>query len=258
MSMRVLVTALALVLAVAPVIASSAHGSVYVSTLPPGASVWMDGNYLGNTPLFVDGLDAGRHFLTLTRSGWQPQSTAVDVVSGHVASVNAVLTANAPQPQEQSHAKGALTVRGAEGAKIFIDGVALTPPYDAQPENAGDHILLVQRGATRTTTSIRIYPDTTTTISLAPRSSSTTQMGSADMLAALVDYVPASDFTVSGDEIAIHHNGMELECTVGSRTYVLNGKPGFLSVAPAMVGGKPYLPMSLLQRISSQNKAATR
>jgi hypothetical protein len=39
---------------------------------------------------------------------------------------------------------------------------------------------------------------------------------------------------------------------------VLNGKPGVLSVAPAMVGGKPYLPMSLLQRLGAQNKDATR
>jgi hypothetical protein len=260
MSVRslVVVVATALVAVIQPVAASSGHGSVYVSSLPPSASVWMDGNYMGNTPLFIDGLDAGRHFLTLTRAGWQPQSTAVDVVSGHVASVNAVLIANAPQAQEQSRAKGMLTVRGAAGAKVFVDGVALTAPYEGQAEYAGDHILLVQRGTVRTTTSIRIYPDTTTTISLAPRSSSTNQTGSADMLAALQDYVPASDFTVGGDEIAIHHNGIELECTVGSRTYVLNGRPGVLSVAPAMVGGKPYLPMSLLQRLSGQNKQATR
>lgn len=218
----------------------------------------MDGSYMGETPLFIDGLDTGRHFLTLTRSGWQPQSTAVDVVSGRVASVNAVLAANAPQPQGQSRPKGALTVRGAAGAKIFVDGVELEPPFDAQAEFAGDHILLVQRGQSRTTTSIRIYPETTTTISLAPRSASNGQSGEADMLVALTDYVPPSDFTVSGDEIAIHHNGIELECTVGSRAYVLNGRPGILSVAPAMVAGKPYLPLSLLQRLGGQNKQATR
>ena len=218
----------------------------------------MDGNYLGDTPLFVDGLEAGRHYLTLTRAGWQPQSTAVDVVSGHVASVNAVLTSNAPQSQGQSRAKGALTVRGAAGAKVFLDGVELTPPLEGQAEYAGDHILLVQRGQTRTTTSIRIYPQTTTTISLSPRSPSSGQTGEADMLAALSDYVPPNDFSVSGDEIAIHHNGIELECSVGSKAYVLNGRPGILSVAPEMVGGKPYLPLSLLQRLNGTNKQATR
>src|SRR5579864_5601327 len=75
---------------------ASGHGSMYLSTLPPGATVWMDGNYMGETPLFVDGLDSGRHHITLTRSGWQPQSTAADVTVGQVTTVSAVLTPNAP------------------------------------------------------------------------------------------------------------------------------------------------------------------
>ncbi len=240
-----------------PAAATDGHGSVYVTTLPPGANVWMDGNYLGDSPLFVDGLDGGRHFLTLTHSGWQPQSTAVDVTVGRVAAVSAVLAANPSQQRAaQSSTKGTLSVRGAAGAKVFVDGIALAMPYESQPESSGDHILLIQRGNVRSTSSIRIYPDTTTTVSLAPRSSAANETATQDMLAALTDYVPASDFTVSGDEIAIHHNGIELECAVGSRTYVLNGKPGTLSVSPAMVGGKPYLPVSLLDRIAGQSKAA--
>jgi PEGA domain-containing protein/copper amine oxidase-like protein len=243
-----------------PAAASGGHGSVYVTTLPPGANVWMDGNYMGDTPLYVDGLDGGRHFLTLTRSGWQPQSTAVDVTVGRVTAVSAVLAANAPQPKAgQANPKGTLSVRGAAGAKVFVDGVALATPYESQPVTAGEHILLVQRGNTRTTSSIRIYPETTTTVSLAPRAGGGDESsGAEDMLAALQDYVPASDFSVSGDDIAIHHNGIELECAVGSRTYILNGKAGTLSVAPAMVGGKPYLPVSLLSRIAGGNKGASR
>ena len=240
-----------------PAAASNGHGSVYVTSLPPGANVWMDGNYMGDTPLYVDGLDGGRHFLTLTRSGWQPQSAAVDVTVGRVTTVSTVLAANPAQPTNgQSKAKGTLSVRGAAGVRLFVDGVALPEPYESQSETAGDHILLVQRGTARTTSSIRIYPDTTTIVSLAPRASEGDETGAEDMLAALTDYVPASDFTVSGDEIAIHHDGFELECAVGSHTYVLNGRPGTLSVAPAMVGGKPYLPVSLLNRIAGPAKSA--
>ena len=238
---------------------TTGHGSVYVTTLPPGASVWVDGNYLGDTPLFVDGLDVGHHGLTLTRSGWQPQSTGIDVVAGRVASVNAVLSVSAPQTHDgQQRAKGNLSIHGAAGAKIFLDGVPLTAPYEAQPATAGEHILLVQRGAQKTTMSIRVYPETTTTVSLAPRASSSDEGGAEDMLAALADYVPPNDFTVNGDDIEVHHNGVELQCAVGSRSYLLNGRPGSLSVAPAMVGGKPYLPMSLLTRIAGQTKATTR
>lgn len=240
--------------------ASGGHGSVYVTTLPPGATVWMDGTYMGATPLFVDGLDSGRHYITLTRSGWQPQSTPVDVTTGRVTTISAVLSANAPADRTaQSKAKGTLSLRGANGAKAFVDGAPLPAPYDAQPVSAGDHILLVQRDRDRTTSTFRIYPDTTTTISLGPRAASTTTHAGADedVLAALADYVPTSDFTVSGDEITIHFKGIELECAVGSHTYIYNGKPGTLAVAPAMVGAKPYLPLSLLNRIASQIKSAS-
>jgi len=239
----------------APVRSAGGHGSVFVTTLPPGATVWMDGSYMGETPLFVDGLDGGRHSMTLTHSGWQPQSTGIDVTVGRVTAVSAVLTAN--QPTHTNNAKGVLSVRGANGARVFVDGVAMQEPYESQPVKSGDHILLVVRGNDRATRSIRIYPGTTTTVSLAPRSALTTGGEGEDMLAALADYVPANDFTVSGDEITVHYKGIELECAVGSRTYLLNGKPGTLSVAPAMVGDKPYLPMSLLTRITTQVKSAT-
>jgi hypothetical protein len=196
--------------------------------------------------------------MTLTRAGWQPQSTGIDVTVGRVTTVSAVLTAHQPMSHIMSgNAKGGLSIRGANGAKVFVDGVALQEPYESQSVTSGDHILLVVRGNDRTSRSIRIYPSTTTTISLAPRGAMSTGGEGEDMLAALADYVPPNDFTVSGDEITVHFKGIELECTVGSRTYYLNGKPGTLSVAPAMVGSKPYLPMSLLTRIASQGKSAT-
>lgn len=242
----------------ASVLAAGGHGSVFVTTLPAGATVWLDGTYMGETPLFVDGLDGGRHSLTLTRSGWQPQSTGIDVTVGRVTTVSAVLTANQPISRPtSSNAKGLLSVRGANGAKVFVDGEALQEPFESQTVKSGDHILLVVRGNDRSSRSIRVYPGMTTTVSLTPRGPITSGGEGEDMLAALADYVPVNDFSVSGDEITVHYKGIELECTVGSRTYFLNGKPGTLSVAPAMVGDKPYLPMSLLTRIAAQGKSAT-
>ena len=110
------------------------------------------------------------------------------------------------------------------------------------------------RGNQRIASSFHIYPDTTTTISLAPQSANAGQSSaSEDLLAALQDYVPLSDFVVNGDDITIHYRGVELECSVGSLTYTMNGKPGTLSVAPAMVGDKPFLPVSLLNRLSGKS-----
>ena len=260
MAVRIVLIVLMLLFATtsASVLAAGGHGSVFVTTLPAGATVWLDGTYMGETPLFVDGLDGGRHTMTLTRAGWQPQSTGIDVTVGRVTTVSAVLSANQPMSHTMTNAsKGMLSIRGANGAKVFVDGEAMQEPYESLSVKSGDHILLVVRGHERDTRSIRVYPGTTTTISLAPRSAMTTGGEGEDMLAALADYVPVNDFTISGDEITVHYKGIELECTVGSRTYFLNGKPGTLSVAPAMVADKPYLPMSLLTRIASQGKSST-
>ncbi len=235
-------------------VAAQGHGSAYVTTLPPGATVWLDGQYVGETPLFIDGLESGHHVILLTRSGWQPQSTAADITVGHVTTVSAVLNQNVGLRPSASPAKGTLRMRDSDGAKVSIDGAVVAQNFDAQSLPAGDHILVVVRGNQRIASSFHIYPDTTTTISLAPQSANAGQSSaSEDLLAALQDYVPLSDFVVNGDDITIHYRGVELECSVGSLTYTMNGKPGTLSVAPAMVGDKPFLPVSLLNRLSGKS-----
>jgi PEGA domain len=231
---------------------AAGHGSVYVATLPPGATVWMDGRYMGETPLFIDGLSGGRHVVLLTRAGWQPLTTAADVTVGHVTSMSAVLNQNSGSRAPAVAAKGFLRIRDAQGAKVFVDGIALTSLDDPVTLLAGEHILAVERGAAKSASSFQVYPDTTTTVSLAPQQTTDAAPASAneDELAALEDYVPANDFVVNGDDITVHFRGNELECAAGSLTYTLNGKSGMLSVAPEMVGSKPYLPVSLLNRLA--------
>lgn len=224
---------------------------MYVTTLPPGTTVWMDGRYMGETPLFIDGLQSGRHVILLTHSGWQPQSTAADITVGRVTTVSAVLNQNPPQRSPANPAKGMLRIRDAEGAKVYVDGAALTSLNDAQSLGVGYHILSVVRGNQRSASSFHIFPDTTTTISLAPQNENAGPSTSGDdELAALQDYVPVGDFVVNRDDITVHYKGLELECAVGSLAYTLNGKPGTLTVAPAMIGAKPYLPLSLLNRLA--------
>lgn len=231
--------------------AATGHGSVYVTTLPPGATVWMDGKYFGETPLFIDDVSAGHHTVLLTRSGWQPVSTATDVSLGSVAYVTAVLGQPAGAHAGGTAAKGSLQLRDAAGCKVWVDGAAVSSFDQPQTLAAGDHILAVARGPRRSAAGFHVYPQTVTTISLAPQiGSPVVTAGDDDELGALQDFVPPADFVVNGDDITIHFHGFEVECAVGSLTYTVNGKPGTLSVAPAMVGDKPYLPMSLLQRLA--------
>jgi hypothetical protein len=249
-------SALALIVLAATAHALAAgHGSLYVSTLPPGATVWIDGAYMGETPLFVDDISGGRHVILLTRAGWQPVSTAADVTIGRVVSVSAVLEQNPATQPVSAAARGLLRLRDTAGTKVSVDGSAVSAPDNALSLPAGRHILEVIRGKQRSAASFTVYPNTTTTISLAARqiAAQAGSSNSSDTLAALSDYVPAADFTVNGDDIIVHVRGIELECSVGSLTYTLNGKVGTLTVAPEMVGNKPFLPVSLLNRIAGNH-----
>jgi len=139
---------------------------------------------------------------------------------------------------------------------VQLDGVAFLGGSDAQQVDAGDHILSVSKPrAPREMHVVHVYPQVTTVINAAAAAATTSAgPGDDDMLALLDQYVPVNSYTMSGDVITVHLRGIELECSIGSKTYMLNGRPGTLALAPALVGKHAYLPLSLLKRISGADK----
>jgi hypothetical protein len=239
----------------APAATLAPHGGAYITTLPSGAEVWMDGVYLGRTPEFVDDLLPGHHALTVSRAGWNVQTAGFDVNVGQTAPISVVLQRIAPRPgqMDASKAQGFLSVRGTVGDSVFIDGArAGSLPLEAKPVQGGFHIVTVTGMiAGRVTRVVDVFPDTMSVISVAAIQSGTHGGGAAgDVLASLSAYLPNANVAIAGDEIAIHGRGLELQCSIGSRDYKLNGKPGTFTIAPALVGGKVYLPLSLLQRLA--------
>jgi hypothetical protein len=215
----------------------------------------MDGTYLGRTPAFVDDLLPGHHALTVSRAGWNVQTAGVDVNVGQTTPISLVLQRIAPRPgqTDASKAPGFLSVRGTAGDNVFIDGArAGALPLEAKTVQGGFHIVTVT-GKTpgRVTRVVDVFPDTLSVISVAPIQNGAGGTSAADdVLASLSAYLPGANVAVAGDEIAIHGHGLELQCSIGSRDYTLNGKQGTFTIAPAMVGGKVYLPLSLLQRLA--------
>jgi hypothetical protein len=57
-------------------------GDITVYSSPPGASILIDGNYLGTTPGKVSGIPAGNHILRLTMSGYYDYEGSIYVVPG--------------------------------------------------------------------------------------------------------------------------------------------------------------------------------
>ena len=215
----------------------------------------MDGVYLGRTPAFVDDLLPGHHALTVSRSGWNVQTAGIDVNVGQTTPISIVLQRIPPGPgqPDASKASGMLSVRGTSGDNVFVDGArAGSLPLDAKQVQGGFHIVtVVDKNAGRLTRVVDVFPDTLSVISVsAVQSGSGGSSAAGDVLASLSTYLPRANVAIAGDVIAVHDRGLELQCAVGSRDYTLNGKPGTFTVAPALVGGKIYLPLTMLQKLA--------
>lgn len=225
------------------------HGGAFVTTLPLGADVWVDGAYVGHTPAFVDLLAAGSHTIVVTRTGWAAQSATVQVGVGQVVSLSLVLQrTNALLAGARGY--GTLDVRGSPaGATVYVDGAKIgVIPASAQKVPAGYHIVtLVGKPSERTTRDVNVYPDTTTTVSITAGGPGGPP---GDILEPVSLYIPAENVRTIGGQVTIKYRGSELRCALGSRAYTLNGKEGLLSSAPTLLGGKLYLPRSLLEHIA--------
>jgi len=224
------------------------HGGAFVTTLPLGADIWVDGAYVGRTPAFVDLLSVGKHTIVVTRTGWEAQSATIDVAVGQVVQVSLTL---AHAGTNASRDSGELDVRGSPaGGTVLVDGKKIGVIPATAKLSSGYHIVtVIGKPDERSTRDVDVYPDTTTTVSITAGEAG----GPAnDILEPVSSYIPDQAVTVSGSQITIKYRNNDLRCAVGSRAYTLNGKEGLLSTAPAMLSGKLYLPQSLLLHLSGR------
>jgi hypothetical protein len=229
-----------------------------VTSLPGTASAWLDGTFIGSTPVFVDDLLPGRHSLTLSSAGWQPQTTSFDVSIGHITPVSVIMArvANA-QNSQANKGQGTLAVTGAApGSKVYVDGIGIgSIPVDPRQVGAGYHIVTLEtpgKNATKLTRIVNVFPNVVTAVVFAEPSTSSALDPPDDILEPVDSVVASNAVVVSGNDVTIHFRGNEIECAIGSRTYKFNGRAGTLRVSPALIGGRVYLPVSLLQRLAGK------
>jgi hypothetical protein len=141
-----------------------ATGSVYVTTLPSGADVWLDGAYLGHTPKLIDGLALGRHALTVVKAGWQGRDLAL-TIADPAAPVTASVVLDKSDAYD-ARGSGALVLHGSTPLppSILVDGspVALTKGSCTLP--VGLHTVAISTARGRMTRRVTIYADMTTEI----------------------------------------------------------------------------------------------
>lgn len=87
--------------------------SVGITSDPPGAKLWVDGEKAGSLPLRLK-LHAGEHHLKASLAGYQASERVVNVVPGQNATINIELAAVEP---------GKLSIRTEPaGARVLVDG----------------------------------------------------------------------------------------------------------------------------------------
>jgi len=112
-------------------------GGLTIRSMPPGASVKVDGGRRGETPVTIENLDTGRYEVELEMAGYKPYSERVSIVAGESAGVEAELT---PLP-------GGIRVASVPTkARVYLDGQLKGETIaDLRPVEPGVHTLKIEK-----------------------------------------------------------------------------------------------------------------
>lgn len=226
--------------------AQTVLGGAYITTLPSGADVWFDGTYVGHSPLVVDALGAGRHVLTITKPGWSTVESAIVVTGGTLATSSTRLVPG--NHGGGSGEPGTLVVRGVPpGGTLAVDGAPPSASKGPLAMAAGSHQVVVTAAGARTTRAFAIFPGMTTDLLFgAP-----TRIERRSAVVALAeDYLPTNAFVVSGKRIVIHYLNHVIVARFGELQVSLDGAVVAFDSAPESIGGKLYLPLELLEKVT--------
>jgi hypothetical protein len=126
----------------------STVGSIEVSSVPAGSSLYLDGHYMGLTPsgdyFDLSSLVPGSHTVLLRHTNYQDYSQTVYVGGGKVVTVNAVLTQIVPGPTP--FITGQIVAASVPpGAEFFLDNVykGITP-LSLSDIPAGSHVVTMK------------------------------------------------------------------------------------------------------------------
>jgi hypothetical protein len=228
--------------------ASVPSGAVFLTTLPVGADAWVDGAYVGRTPVFVDALTVGHHVVSLTRTGWTARDVDVEVASGATTMSSIRLT----QGTRAGHPPGGSATfhELPPAARLLVDGVAVpNPSHGAVALAAGTHVAVVVTQKGKTAHAFSVYPETTTQVVL---SAAPADEAKSAVVAPAEEYLPTDAYHVDGKKVTVHYESHEIIARIGELPMRYDGVTVSYDTAPTLIGGKLYLPLALLARLTAE------
>ena len=227
-------------------------GGVYVTTLPIGADIWLDGVYVGRSPAFVDALMPGRHAITATKTGWESRELDVTILAGETQASSIALSRLRGTVRPATGKIALLGLRAirevsVDGQNMYLDaGGTVTT-------NAGTHGIVVHAEGGIITRQVTVYPDMTTSVVVHGNETDATPAHIA-VVAPASDFLPSAAYQFDATNVYIKYHRHEVSARIGVSTVRLDGEAISYDAAPAFIDGKLYLPLELLQRISEPPK----
>jgi hypothetical protein len=124
-----------------PVLQPAAAGMISVNSIPAGASVYLDGEARGETPLTIRGVRAGQHTIKLALIGYEEHSVPVTVAAGGSLPLMFNLEKTESEPDPGPGATGSIAVSSVPaGADVLLDGESKgNTPITLSGVPAGSH-----------------------------------------------------------------------------------------------------------------------
>jgi hypothetical protein len=239
---------LAALLACVLLLALVPTGSVYVTTLPSGADVWVDGTYVGRSPLVVDALATGRHTVNLSMAGWQGQQLEVSVVAAQTALSSSRLERLAAGKTRS--APGSIALHGLVPGLTQLDGMPVRPAKDGTiPAATGTHQLAVRTPRGRISRTVTVWPQTRTDVVL----NEDVERTKPTVVAPAEDFLPKSAVRIDGERVVLKFGNHEVVGRLGSTSYRVDGRAAEYDAAPTLIGPRLYLPLELLTMLAGNN-----
>ena len=235
----------------APSRAEVPAGGVYITTLPAGADIWIDGTYVGRSPVFIDALPHGRHSVTITKTGWLVQEAELDVTAGKIALSSIKLE---PGPRALAgKAGGVLALRGVPNhTHVELDGLAWGG--DAQKPialSAGTHRVTLAMPRGKTTHTFSVFPEMVTQVVVQQLPADAAR---SSVVAPVDEYLPAGSYSIEGKKIVVRYGGHVVIAHLGETTVRFDGAAIAYDGAPETIGRKLYLPLELLEKLTQPGK----
>ncbi len=222
-------------------------GAVFVTSLPAGADVWLDGTYVGRSPVVVDALAVGAHHLTLTRTGWNPEDLAIAIAAAQTQTTSVIMVRDG----KTAELAGTIAIHATDhlGA-VALDGAPVNLGKDGTiGVSAGTHDVTITSPQGKQTRTVTVYPQTRTDVVLG----ADTVMRSI-VIAPADDYLPASALKFDGTRLAIHYAGHDVVAHVGSTTYTIDKRTAPYDSPPTVIKNRIYLPLELLTMLTQNDK----